>query len=197
MTGILFTSAEEAAPFVEEYGETRLQRISQGEFIAIGDDIMGILGIGKIKATLSTERFLREYNVDRVVHVGTCLALSDGYDVGTLVGASFVLEGDRVRLDTPSYPRMPLECPYETDAMCTMVTQDHAIADDEERTYWARLADVNDTSSYAVAYVAARRAQYVRSSSSAMALRMSTIRRVMPSRMSPLRTECPAMWLRL
>jgi nucleoside phosphorylase len=156
MTGILFTSAEEAAPFVEEYGETRLQRISQGEFVAIGDDIMGILGIGKIKATLSTERFLREYNVDRVVHVGTCLALSDGYDVGTLVGASFVLEGDRVQLDTPSYPRMPLECPYETDAMCTMVTQDHAIADDEERTYWARLADVNDTSSYAVAYVAAQ-----------------------------------------
>ena len=156
MTGILFTSAEEAAPFIEKRGETRLQQISQGEFISTGSAIIGILGTGKIKATLSTERFLREHDVERVIHVGTCLSLSDGYDIGTLVGASFVLEGDRVQLDAPSYPRMPLECPYDTDAMCTMVTQDHAIADDEERTYWERLADVNDTSSYAVAYVAAQ-----------------------------------------
>ena len=156
MTGILFTSAEEAAPFIKERGETRLQQISQGEFISTGSAIIGILGTGKIKATLCTERFLREYDVERVIHVGTCLSLSDGYDIGTLVGASFVLEGDRVKLDAPSYPRMPLECPYDTDAMCTMVTQDHAIADDEERTYWERLADVNDTSSYAVAYVAAQ-----------------------------------------
>ncbi len=156
MAGILFTSAEEAAPFIEKHGRMRLQRISQGEFISIKSEIVGILGTGKIKATLSTERFLSEYDVERLVHVGTCLALSDGYGIGTLVGASFVLEGDRVQLDAPSYPRMPLECPFDTDATCTMVTQDHTIADDEERMYWERLADVNDTSSYAVAYVAAQ-----------------------------------------
>jgi len=156
MTGILFTSAEEAASFVERYGETRLERMTEGEFVVLGTEVIGVLGTGKIKATLSTERFLSAHDVDRAVHVGTCITLSDAYDVGALVGASFVLEGDRVQLDAPSYPRMPLDCPYDVDATCTMVTQDHVIGDEDERSYWQRIADVNDTSSYAVAYVAAQ-----------------------------------------
>jgi hypothetical protein len=84
------------------------------------------------------------------------MALDEELAVGTVVGASFVLEGDRVELDAPTYPRMPLECPYETDAEGTLVSQDHTPDREDGLSYWARLADVRDSTGYAVAYVAAQ-----------------------------------------
>jgi nucleoside phosphorylase len=161
MTGLVFTTAEEAGDFLDRIGATRTGdmrsgALSEGDRTDVRGAIVAVLGVGKIKATLNTERLLQARDVERVVHVGSCMALSDAFDVGTLVGASFVLEGDRVQLDAPSYPRMPLDTPYATDATCTMVTQDHDIGNDEEQSYWQKLADVNDTSSYAVAYVAAQ-----------------------------------------
>jgi len=156
MTGLVFTSSEEAEDLLDAHGDMRAEMLSEGDTARIGDIVLGILGVGKIKATLSTERLLRAHAVEQIVHVGTCTSLSDAFDPGVLVGASFVLEGDRTQLSAPAYPRMPLECPYETDATCTVVTQDHTVDDEDERSYWQRIADVNDTSSYAVAYVAAQ-----------------------------------------
>jgi hypothetical protein len=73
-----------------------------------------------------------------------------------VLGASFVLEGDRVELDAPTYPRMPLECPFEVDAEGTLVSQDHPGGEGDERSYWERLADARDETGYPVAYVAAQ-----------------------------------------
>ncbi|PEN14367.1 5'-methylthioadenosine nucleosidase [Longibacter salinarum] len=157
MTGLVFTTAEEADDILSSLDGIRPDNLMEGDILSLGDVVLGVLGVGKIKATLNTERLLRDHSVARLIHVGTCTALSDNYDVGTLLAGSFVLEGDRVHLDAPSYPRMPLDCPFETDAECTIVTQDHDIGDDEEHSYWQRIADVNDTSSYALAYVAAQR----------------------------------------
>jgi nucleoside phosphorylase len=156
MTGLVFTTAEEADDFLQSVHSMRAERLSEGDVLSLGPAVVSILGVGKIKATLNTERLLRAHDLDRVLHVGTCMALSDAVDVGTLVGASFVLEGDRVHLDAPTYPRMPLECPFETDTTGTVVTQDHDIGDTEDRSYWQRIGDVSDTSGYAVAYVAAQ-----------------------------------------
>jgi nucleoside phosphorylase len=81
--------------------------------------------------------------------------LDDAIEVGSLVAAQAVLEGDRIALSAPSYPQMPLDPP---DALPTgrLVTHDHAISPENEEGYWQRLADVSDTTGYAVAYVAAQ-----------------------------------------
>lgn len=156
MLGIVFTTAEEASGFIHTYHRGRFTDLQEGDPQHDGDVLVMVTGVGKIKGTLHTERLLRTHDVDRLIHTGTCTALSDDVDVGTLFGASFVLEGDRVALSTPSYPRMPLEVPFDTDAEGTLVTHDHAVADDDERGYWQRIADVSDTTSYPVAYVAAQ-----------------------------------------
>jgi nucleoside phosphorylase len=95
--------------------------------------------------------------VDVLVHAGGAAALADELEIGTLVGAAFVLEGDRVALDTPTYPRMPLDLPFDLPTEGTLVSQDHTDDEDaEERSYWERLADLRDETGYAVAYVAAQ-----------------------------------------
>lgn len=154
MIGMIFTTPEEARRFVAAYGDGRFDALDEGVPQHDGTVLAMATGIGKIKATLQTERLLRTHDLDRLIHVGTCTGLSDEAEVGRLFGASFVVEGDRVALSAAAYPRMPVEAPDACDLSGTMVTQDHAVEGDEERQYWQRIGDVTDTTAYAVAYVA-------------------------------------------
>jgi nucleoside phosphorylase len=155
MLGILFTTTEEASSFVRQHTDGRFESLGEGSPIQVDDLLLAVTGTGKIKATLATERLLRDHDLDAVLHVGFCTALDEDL-AREAVGASFVLEGDRVELDAPTYPRMPLECPFEVSAEGTLVSQDHTSDDAEERSYWERIADVRDETGYAVAYVAAQ-----------------------------------------
>ncbi len=157
MLGIVFTTPEEAAPFVEKHVGSRLDELEEGLHLQeAGDLLVTVTGPGKIKATLATERLLRQHDLDSLVHAGGATALTDDLAPGTLVGATFVLEGDRVALDTPAYPRMPLDLPFDSPTEGTLVSQDHTNEEAEEQSYWERIADVRDTTGYAVAYVAAQ-----------------------------------------
>lgn len=155
MTGIIFATEEEARPFLRSYRRGRFEGLSEGD--ALQDDLIlvSLTGSGKIKATLRTERLLQRHKLDRVLHAGTCTALSEAHKVGDLVAASQVFEGDRIELAAPTYPRMPLETPFEKLPHATLVTQDHNIQGASERTYWQRIADLTDMTGYAVAYVSA------------------------------------------
>jgi len=155
MLGIVFTTTEDAAPFVRQYTNARFDGLAEDTPIQAGDLLIAVTGRGKIKATLAAERLLRTRDLDALLHTGTCTALSEELSLETLVGASFVLEGDRVELDAPTYPRMPLECPFDLSVHGTLVSQDHTAADDEE-SYWERIADARDETSYPLAYVAAQ-----------------------------------------
>jgi len=156
MLGIIFATPEEASPFVEQYAGGRPDELEEGQPVEVGEVLVVVTGPGKIKATLETERFLRQYDLDTLVHAGGATALTDELDLGTLVGATFVLEGDRVALDAPAYPRMPLNLPFDSSTEGTLVSQDHTSTDADEQSYWERLADVRDGTGYAVAYVAAQ-----------------------------------------
>ena len=156
MLGIVFTTTEEATTFVRRYTDGHLEALEEDAPIQTNDLLIAVTGKGKIKATLATERLLRDHKLDAILHTGTCTGLKDDLAPGTIVGASFVLEGDRVELDAPTYPRMPLECPFDVMAEGTLVSQDHTSDDAEERSYWERIADVRDETGYAVAYVAAQ-----------------------------------------
>ncbi len=155
MIGVIFSTEDEAKPFLKKYERGRFDGLVEGE--AYHDDhlLVTLVGTGKIKATLRTERLLRSYELDRLLHVGTCTALSPDLKTGTLVTASQVFEGDRIEMSSPSYPRMPLEQPLVSAQRATLVTQDHAISGQTELNYWQRIADVVDMSGYAIAYVAA------------------------------------------
>jgi nucleoside phosphorylase len=155
MIGIVFSTEEEAKPFLTKYERGRFDGLVEGE--AYHDDhvLVTLLGTGKIKATLRTERLLNSYDLDRLLHVGTCTALNSDLKIGTLIAASQVFEGDRIEMSSPSYPRMPLEQPLVATKKATLVTQDHTISDESEMNYWQRIADVVDMTGYAVAYVAA------------------------------------------
>lgn len=157
MTGIIFTLSEEATAVANEYTDGRVDPIDEDHSVQVGDLLMMATGSGKINAALATERLLHRHdNLDVLLHTGTCTPLSENLAPGTLVGASSVLEGDRVALDDPAYPQMPLSLPFDTPAEGVLVSQDHPPQGGDERGYWARLADVRDETGYAVAYVAAQ-----------------------------------------
>lgn len=155
MTGIIFATEEEARPFLHSYRRGRFEGLTEGDVLQDDHILVSLTGSGKIKATLRTERLLQAHRLSRIVHAGTCTSLSDSLKVGDLVAAAQVFEGDRIELAAPTYPRMPLETPFEKVTQATLVTQDHNIQGDSERTYWQRIADLTDMTGYAVAYVAA------------------------------------------
>jgi nucleoside phosphorylase len=155
MVGFVFTSHDEAAPFLAQYGRGRLDGISEGEAAFDDDVLVTIVGIGKIKATLRTERLLREHDLSALIHLGCCRTLQDEPSVGQIIAAEQVFEGDRVELSTPSYPRMPIDTRFTKLPAFRIVTQDHTVSGATELTYWQRLAHVSDTTSYPLAYVAA------------------------------------------
>ncbi len=155
MIGIVFASEEEAQPFLEHYERGRFDGLSEGETAHDNQVIVSLTGTGKIKATLRTERLLQRYKPDRLFHPGSCTALREEIKVGDIVAASQVFEGDRIELAAPTYPRMPLEVPFEKLSEVTLVTQDHMVKGQSEQTYWQRIADITDMTGYAVAYVTA------------------------------------------
>jgi nucleoside phosphorylase len=155
MLGIVFTTPRDASTFITSHTDGPVPAIEEGTPVSVNDLTVAVTGTGKINATLATERLLRTHDLDTLIHAGTCVSLSDQLSPGTVFGASFVLEGDRVELDDPTYPRMPLTCPLDVPQDGTLVTQDHT-PDDEEQSYWERLADARDHTGYAVAYVAAQ-----------------------------------------
>lgn len=156
MIGIVFSTPDEAAPFVEQFAEGRLGELEEGAHLQTEALVATVTGPGKIKATLGTERLLHEHDINVLVHAGGATALTDEFEVGTVVGAAFVLEGDRVELDAPDYPRMPLDLPDDLSTEGTLVSQDHVRQDADELSYWERIADMRDATGYAAAYVAAQ-----------------------------------------
>lgn len=162
MLGIVFATPSEARPFVEQriveqHTGGRLDSLEEGQHVRSDELLVVATGPGKIKATLETERLLQQHEVEVLVHAGGAAALGDEMEPGTLVGAAFVLEGDRVALDDPAYPRMPLTALSRLSAEGTLVTQDHTDDENAEaQSYWERIADMRDSTGYAVAYVAAQ-----------------------------------------
>ncbi len=155
MTGIVFSTVEEAQPFLATYERGRFDGLGEGESFHDDHFLVSILGVGKIKAALRTERLLRSHSLSTLIHAGTCTALSENLDIGDLVNVAQVFEGDRIELSAPTYPRMPLSTPFEGLKEVTLVTQDHTVQGATELSYWQRIADISDMSGYAVAYVAA------------------------------------------
>lgn len=155
MIAIVYTSASDATSFLERFAAGRLTGLDDGETAQYDDTIILVTGVGKVKATLHTERLLQQFDIDHLLHVGMTTALGDALEVGALVAADSVLEGDRVSLTAPAYPQMPLSTPDDLPTG-TLVTHDHAADTKDEEGYWQRLADMSDTTGYAVAYVAAQ-----------------------------------------
>lgn len=155
MIGLLFASLEEAEPFLARYERGRFDDLSEGEILEDGQLAVSIIGAGKVKATLRTERFLASTRVALLIEAGLCTALKSDVKANTVVTASQVMEGDRIALAAPTYPRMPLQVLDDALPQGTLVTQDHFVQSDEERTYWQRIADFVDSTGYAVSYVAA------------------------------------------
>lgn len=155
MTGIIFATEEEAEPFLARYKRGRFEDLREGETQFDDHVLVTLTGLGKIKSTLRTERFLQENRTERIIHVGTCTALNEDFSVGDLIAADQVFEGDRIELAAPTYPRMPLEVPFPALQTGTLVTQDHVAQDSSEKSYWQRIADMSDMTGYAVAFVAA------------------------------------------
>lgn len=155
MLGIVFSTTEEAQPFLRTYERGRFDGLAEGENQSDNRCLVSIVGIGKIKGTLRTERLLKSHSLTRIIHAGTCTALVDELKLGTLIAASQVFEGDRIELAAPTYPRMPLVNPFKGLKEGTLVTQDHTVQGATELSYWQRIADISDMTGYAVAYVCA------------------------------------------
>ncbi len=154
MTGIFFSTANEAGPFLTGYYRGRFDGLSEGESAQDDQVLIALTGVGKIKATLRTERLLRSNTLTRLIHIGTCTALDSETETGTLFAIEKILEGDRIELAAPAYPRMPLATPFDGLPKATLVTQDHTL-NTEEQSYWQRIATVSDTVGYPIAFVAA------------------------------------------
>ena len=155
MIGIVFSTKEEAQPFLAKYQRGRFDGLGEGESFHDDTLLVSILGVGKIKGALRTERLLKSYKLKVLIHGGTCTALNDKLKTGSVVAVSQVFEGDRIELSAPTYPRMPLTVSLDKLEKVTLVTQDHTVQGATELSYWQRIADVSDMTGYAAAYVAA------------------------------------------
>lgn len=155
MTGILFSTAQEAGPFLERYERGRFDGLTEGDTVEDGKVLVSLTGIGKIKATLRTERLLQKHRPKQLIQAGICTALNDGFELGQCIAIHQVFEGDRIEMAAPTYPRMPLETPFEDLPTATLVTQDHTPRSDNEQGYWQRIADLSDMVGYPVAFVSA------------------------------------------
>ena len=56
MIGVVFTTTEEARPFVERYGEGRFSELSADHPMHDDNVLVSVSGTGKIKAALHAER---------------------------------------------------------------------------------------------------------------------------------------------
>ena len=155
MISIIFATEAESRPFLKSYYRGRFDGLAENEVVSDDQITIIITGSGKIKATLRTERMLSEMRFDRIIHVGSCQSLVEDLPVGSIVQAIHVLEGDRIELSAPTYPRMPLVKAFDKVKDARLITQDHTIQGQTELTYWQRIADVSDMTGYAIAYVAA------------------------------------------
>lgn len=155
MIGFVFASVDEASPFLRLYARGRFEGLSENETAHDDNLLVTIVGVGKIKATLRTERLLQEHKLTRLVHGGVARSLVDDLRPGTLVSVGQVFEGDRVELSTPTYPRMPLDNLFKSIVERRLVTQDHVVSEGKDLTYWQRIADITDSVGYPLAYVAA------------------------------------------
>ncbi len=155
MIAIIFATEEEALPFLQRYKRGRFEGLVEGDTQHDDDVLISLIGVGKIKATLRTERLLQRIQPKRLFHAGTCTALKEAFALNTVVAAAQVFEGDRIELAAPTYPRMPLEVPFDGLPEGTLVTQDHTVRGQSEQSYWQRIADFSDMTGYAVAYVTA------------------------------------------
>jgi len=191
MIGIVFSTVEEAQPFLASYQRGRFDGLGEGENFHDDDILVSVVGVGKIKGALRTERLLRERRLSMVLHAGTCTALSDELTPGQLVSVSQVFEGDRIELSAPTYPRMPLAIPFEDLSQGTLVTQDHTVQGASELSYWQRIADMSDMTGYAVAYVAAThgvRCQIVKVVSGHMGVEDANLRKTLSASHQKLAT---------
>jgi nucleoside phosphorylase len=155
MIGIVFSTEEEAHPFLAKYERGRFDGLGESESFHDDKILVSILGVGKIKGALRTERLLQTHKVSTLIHAGTCTALNDKLKIGSVVSVAQVFEGDRIELSAPTYPRMPLAVTFEKQEQVTLVTQDHTVHGATELSYWQRIADVTDMTGYAAAYVSA------------------------------------------
>jgi nucleoside phosphorylase len=154
MTALVFATQEEASPFLERYERGRFEELTEAEALMDERIVVTIVGTGKVKATLRTERFLKAHRPSRIIHVGLCVSLKETPSASTVVSMTQVMEGDRIEVAAPSYPRIPLES-LGLGEEGVLVTQDHPLQEGDQQTYWQRIADHQDTTGYAVAYVAA------------------------------------------
>jgi nucleoside phosphorylase len=155
MTGLVFATIEEALPFLQRYERGRFDEMTEGDVLMDDRLIVTIIGSGKVKATLRTERFLQAHRPDVLLHVGLCIALKPEGKLADLISVSQVFEGDRIEMAAPTYPRIPLDTIDESLSEGILVTQDHLSREKAEQTYWQRIADYQDSTGYAVSYVAA------------------------------------------
>ena len=155
MIAVVFATEAESRPFLKYYERGRFEGLAENEVASDEKITITITGSGKIKATLRTERLLVNNKFDLLLHVGSCQSLDKECPLGTIYRAIHVLEGDRVELAAPTYPRMPLAKVFKKVKDARLITQDHSIKGQTELTYWQRIADITDMTSYGVAYVAA------------------------------------------
>ena len=155
MLAVVFATEAEARPFLKLYQRGRFEGLTENEVASDDQITVTITGSGKIKATLRTERLLTVNRYAHLLHVGSCQSLVDDIPIGTMCQAIHVLEGDRVELAAPTYPRMPLGKPFKKIKDARLITQDHSIQGQTELTYWQRIADITDMTGYGVAYVSA------------------------------------------
>ncbi|NND71825.1 MAG: 5'-methylthioadenosine nucleosidase [Rhodothermales bacterium] len=155
MLAVVFATEAESRPFLKLYQRGRFEGLTENEVASDDQITIIIVGSGKIKATLRTERLLVGNEVSHLLHVGSCQSLVPEIPIGSVCRAVHVLEGDRVELAAPTYPRMPLAKSFKKLKDARLITQDHSIHGQTELTYWQRIADITDMTGYGVAYVSA------------------------------------------
>ncbi|MBN8587913.1 MAG: hypothetical protein J0L94_06275 [Rhodothermia bacterium] len=155
MTAIFFSTQQEAHFFLKAYHAGRFDGLEEGQFDQDNTIAIAITGVGKIKATLRSEQFIKSIKPSKVLHIGTATKYNAQFNDGEFIACTQVFEGDRIEFTMPIYPRLTIETPFKNLREGILVTQEHVSKDPKDRVYWQKIADLSDMEAYAMVFVAA------------------------------------------
>jgi len=160
MTGLLLATQKEAAWLIERLGATKLadRPIATYAFAPAGGRDGGeivISGMGPAAAAAAAEYLIERRDVDVVVNVGICGAVSEDFEPGDLVQITGVVDGDAAAAGRPVTPVPCQAGPWAYLESTRLATVETPVFEPERRDAIAPYAAVVDMEGLAVAHACA------------------------------------------
>jgi adenosylhomocysteine nucleosidase len=162
MIGVIFATAAEAQPFLQQTCARPIDRepfaLYTAELFRAKSPCLTIIsGMGKVAAAVAAHSLIGIHHARRLINVGLCGALADSgeWGIGKVVCITSAMEGDREELGQTPTPQACTSEGFADLPPARLITCDRPVFDLARKQELAALGEVVDMEGAAVARVAA------------------------------------------